>query len=89
MTWHSRPWVPGHSLMFDIRYQYALHTTSFKEQPIFKNRLIYFYGFQTHRDIKMIPINLVGDGNTGKESKRQGIMRGKNEAKREYLNSRR
>ena len=42
MTWHSRPWVPGHSLMCDIRYQYALHTTSFKEQPIFKNRLINF-----------------------------------------------
>jgi len=40
MTWHSRPWVPGHSLLFDIRYQYALHTTSFKEQHIFKNRLI-------------------------------------------------
>jgi len=19
MTWHSRPWVPGHLLMFDIR----------------------------------------------------------------------
>jgi hypothetical protein len=34
--------MPGHSLMFDIRYQYALHTTSFKEQPIFKNRLINF-----------------------------------------------
>jgi len=25
----------------------------------------------------MIPINLVGDGNTGKESKRQDMMRGK------------
>jgi len=25
----------------------------------------------------MIPINLVGDGNTGKENKRQDIMRGK------------
>jgi len=29
------------------------------------------------RGIKMIPINLVGDGNTGKENKRQDIMRGK------------
>ena len=28
--------------MFDIRYQYALHATRFKEQPIFKNRLINF-----------------------------------------------
>lgn len=42
MTWHSRPWVPGHSLMFDIRYQYALHITSFKEQPMFKNSLTNF-----------------------------------------------
>jgi len=62
--------------------------------PALKNNLYskqtyLLYSFQTHRDIKMIPINLVGDGNTGKESKRQGIMRGKNEAKREYLNSRR
>jgi len=39
MTWHSRPWVPGHLLMFDISYRHALHTTSFKEQPIFKNNL--------------------------------------------------
>ena len=30
------------SLMFDIRYQYALHTTSFKEQPISKNSLTNF-----------------------------------------------
>ena len=30
------------SLMFDIRYQYALHTTSFKEQPISKNSLSNF-----------------------------------------------
>ena len=29
------------------------------------------------KGIKMIPINLVGDGNIGKESKRQDIMRGK------------
>jgi len=42
MTWHSRPWVPGHLLMFDIRYQHALHATSFKEQPIFKNSLTNF-----------------------------------------------
>jgi len=27
------------SLMFDIRYQHALHTTSFKEQPVSKNSL--------------------------------------------------
>ena len=30
------------SLMFDIRYQYALHTTSFQEQPISKNSLTNF-----------------------------------------------
>jgi len=30
------------SLMFDIRYQYALHSTSFKEQPISKNSLSNF-----------------------------------------------
>ena len=30
------------SLMFDVRYQYALHTTSFKEQPISKNSLSNF-----------------------------------------------
>lgn len=28
--------------MFDIRYQYALHTTSFAEQPISKNSLTNF-----------------------------------------------
>ena len=31
-----------HSLMFDIRYQYALRTTSFEEQPISKNSLTNF-----------------------------------------------
>ena len=41
------------------------------------------------KGIKMIPTNLVGDGNTGKKSKGQDTMRGKNESKREYLNSRR
>lgn len=30
------------SIMFDIRYQYALHTTSFKEQPLSKNSLSNF-----------------------------------------------
>jgi len=30
------------SLMFDIRYQHALHTTSFREQPISKNSLTNF-----------------------------------------------
>ena len=30
------------SLMFDIRYQYALHTTSFTEQPVSKNSLTNF-----------------------------------------------
>ena len=31
-----------HSLLFDIRYQYALHTTSFAEQPVSKNSLTNF-----------------------------------------------
>ena len=31
-----------HSLMFDIRYQHALHTTSFAEQPVSKNSLTNF-----------------------------------------------
>lgn len=30
------------SLMFDLRYQYALHTTSFQEQPVSKNSLSNF-----------------------------------------------
>jgi len=30
------------SLMLDMRYKYALHTTSFKEQPISKNSLTNF-----------------------------------------------
>jgi hypothetical protein len=30
------------SLLFDIRYQYALHTTSFAEQPVSKNSLTNF-----------------------------------------------
>jgi len=30
------------SLMFDIRYQHALHTTSFQEQPVSKNSLTNF-----------------------------------------------
>lgn len=31
-----------HSLYFDVRYQHALHTTSFKEQPVSKNSLSNF-----------------------------------------------
>ena len=31
-----------HSLLFDVRYQYALHTTSFEEQPVSKNSLTNF-----------------------------------------------
>ena len=30
------------SLLFDTRYQYALHTTSFAEQPVSKNSLTNF-----------------------------------------------
>ena len=45
------------SLMFDIRYQYALHTTSFDEQPISKNSLsnfrtaVYRYNEETGIDL--------------------------------------
>ena len=45
------------SLMFDIRYQYALHTTSFDEQPISKNslsnfrRAVYEYCRKEGRDL--------------------------------------
>jgi len=40
------------ALMFDVRYQYVLHTTSFQEQPISKNSLTNFRAavtFTTHR----------------------------------------
>ena len=45
------------SLIFDIRYQYALHTTSFEEQPISKNslsnfrRAVYEYCRKEGRDL--------------------------------------
>lgn len=45
------------SLFFDIRYQYALHTTSMKEQPLSKHslsnfrRAIYAYAQHTGRDL--------------------------------------
>jgi len=45
------------SLMFDIRYQYALHTTSFNEQPVSKNSLsnfrtaIYRYNEENNVDL--------------------------------------
>jgi hypothetical protein len=45
------------SLLFDIRYQYALHTTSFEEQPVSKNslsnfrRAIYEYNEVSGRDL--------------------------------------
>lgn len=79
--------------MFDIRYQYALHTTSFKEQPIFKNRLINFraavYRYNQEYGVDFIQEEIEAKANTGKKSEGQDIMRGKNESKREYLNSRR
>jgi len=34
----KKPLIP----LFDIRYQYALHTTSFQEQPVSKNSLTNF-----------------------------------------------
>lgn len=45
------------SLLFDIRYQYALHTTSMEEQPVSKNslsnfrRALYEYETKTGRDL--------------------------------------
>ena len=46
------------SLMFDMRYKYALHTTSFKEQPISKNSLTNFrtavYRYNEEHDVDLI-----------------------------------
>jgi len=46
------------SLMFDLRYQYALHTTSFKEQPVSKNSLTNFraavYSYNQEHGIDLI-----------------------------------
>lgn len=45
------------SLLFDIRYQYALHTTSMEEQPVSRNSLsnfrnaVYAYAQRTGRDL--------------------------------------
>ena len=45
------------SILFDVRYQYALHTTSFEEQPLSKNSLTNFrcmnyeYYLKTGRDL--------------------------------------
>jgi hypothetical protein len=66
------------SLLFDIRYQYALHTTSFAEQPVSKNSLTNedtttlvdgaYYSEEIAKKakgIKMVPTNLVGGGKNG------------------------
>jgi len=46
------------SLMFDIRYQYALHTTSFSEQPVSKNSLTNFraavYRYNQEHEVDLI-----------------------------------
>ena len=46
------------SLMFDIRYQHALHTTSFQEQPVSKNSLTNFraavYSYNQEHGIDLI-----------------------------------
>ena len=46
------------SLMFDIRYQYALHTTSYEEQPVSKNSLTNFrtavYKYNEEHDVDII-----------------------------------
>jgi hypothetical protein len=47
-----------HSLLFDFRYQYALHTTSYEEQPISKNSLSNFrtavYRYNEEHDVDII-----------------------------------
>ena len=44
--------------MFDVRYQYALHTTSFQEQPVSKNSLTNFraavYSYNQEHGIDLI-----------------------------------
>jgi len=46
------------ALMFDVRYQYALHTTSFQEQPVSKNSLTNFrsavYSYSQEHGIDLI-----------------------------------
>jgi hypothetical protein len=46
------------ALMFDIRYQYALHTTSFQEQPVSKNSLTNFraavYSYNQEHGVDLI-----------------------------------
>jgi hypothetical protein len=46
------------SLMFDLRYQYALHTTSFQEQPVSKNSLTNFraavYSYNQEHGVDLI-----------------------------------
>ena len=46
------------SLMFDIRYQHALHTTSFQEQPVSKNSLTNFRA-AVYRYIQEYGIDLI------------------------------
>ena len=49
------------ALMFDIRYQYALHTTSFEEQPLSDRTLSRFrarcLAYETETGIDLIPAN--------------------------------
>ena len=46
------------AMAFDIRYQYALHTTSFEEQPISDRTLIRFrarvLSYETEHDVDLI-----------------------------------
>lgn len=46
------------ALMFDIRYQYALHTTSYKEQPLSDRTLSRFrarvLAYETEHDVDLI-----------------------------------
>jgi len=54
--------------MFDIRYQYALHTTSFQEQPISKNSLTNFratvYKYNQEHDVDLIQEEIEANAKT-------------------------
>ena len=78
--------------MFDIRYQHALHTTSFKEQSIFKNSLTNFRAavsrYHQEYGVDLIQEEIEAQLKYRERKKKQDIMKGKNESKRKYLNSR-
>ena len=73
------------SLMFDIRFQYALHTTSFKEQPLsdktlqrFRKRLLEYENKTgiglIHETMKTITPKLINLMEINKTIKRMGFV---------------